>query len=523
MRIEEHPLTHSSMSSKPPIFVLGVPRSGTTLLRLMLDSHPAIACGPETPWLCGHQARSIMALCDLLADEPQGYCASFNMPRDVVTGAARDLVSRLMEEYARARGKSRWAEKTPDNALHVDFLATLFPEAKFIHLARDGVDTSASTSLIAKHRKGISTWHENKLSFGEGAITNNNPFTAMLRWSHWTRLIERSLRGREHLRISYERLITETEPTLRQICDFIGEPFDPAMMRFGDARHDLPAWEWGTADVQLRPTVTSDSIGRGRRAFTPTQLEILSPLVGSPSHSTPPLTAAAAIGSVADLREERFLVLMRWFNHFAQPLGLRTFIRWSKVWEYPWLWFNAISRLRHDGLRVVDLGSELSPMPWILALLGARVTIVEATEALIPHWEKLREHLRVDIDWLITDSERIPLADGQVDLITSLSVLEHQPDKAAAMAEISRVLRPGGALALSFDICEPQMGMTYPEWGGRPMTLGQFEKQIWLHEAFGNRERPEWNRADMRQFLNWHRKSAEHHNYVAGAAVMIRR
>ena len=107
------------VSHAPPIFILGVPRSGTTLLRTILDAHPAIASGPETPWLGGHQPRSLMSLWSALREEPWGYCKSFNMGREVPTEAARAFLTVMMERYARAKGKKRWAEKTPDNALHV--------------------------------------------------------------------------------------------------------------------------------------------------------------------------------------------------------------------------------------------------------------------------------------------------------------------------------------------------------------------------------------------------------------------
>ena len=82
---------------------------------------------------------------------------------------------------------------------------------------------------------------------------------------------------------------------------------------------------------------------------------------------------------------------------WQRPLGLRTFTTWSKVWEYPWLWFNVLAGVRWPGLRLVDLGSELSPMPWVAAMLGARVTLVETDAKWVPLWQKLRAGLGVEV------------------------------------------------------------------------------------------------------------------------------
>jgi SAM-dependent methyltransferase len=207
-------------------------------------------------------------------------------------------------------------------------------------------------------------------------------------------------------------------------------------------------------------------------------------------------------------------------NRFAEAHGMRTFQNWSKVWEYPWLWTHAIGHLPWWKLNVVDLGSELSPMPWFLASLGARVRLIEADPAYLPKWREWRNTLNVDVDWDIVDSETLPLPDAWAHLVTSFSVIEHQRDKAAAIREVVRVLKRGGTLAISFDICEPGMGMTFPAWNGAALSMHEFEAWVWSHPAFGNALPPVWNTADIPEFLAWHRQSAPHHNYVVAAAVL---
>ena len=104
----------------------------------------------------------------------------------------------------------------------------------------------------------------------------------------------------------------------------------------------------------------------------------------------------------------------------------------------------------------------------------------------------------------------------------AFSVIEHQPDKRRAIDEIVRVLKPGGMFGVSFDICEPEMGMTFPAWNGRALTLREFEETVWLHPAFGKKRRPAWNAADMPAFKRWHLRSASHHNYVVGATILTK-
>ena len=64
--------------------------------------------------------------------------------------------------------------------------------------------------------------------------------------------------------------------------------------------------------------------------------------------------------------------------------------------------------------------------------------------------------------------------------------------------------------------------MTFPAWNGRALTVKEFEDDLWLHPAFGNAERPRWDWDLVHPFLEWHRTTAPHHNYVAGAAVLRR-
>lgn len=229
----------------------------------------------------------------------------------------------------------------------------------------------------------------------------------------------------------------------------------------------------------------------------------------------------ARLDQLRSPRYERFMLAL---NCFALDHQLRVVTEWSSVWEYPWLWFNALRDVDWRGKVLADLGSgELSPMPWLIARQGARVELVEMRSDRVPRWEQLGAKLGVNVGQHVANSGRLPLPDASVDVVTSFSMIEHQPDKRRAIDEAVRILKPGGILAMSFDICQPEMGMTFPEWNGSAMTMQEFEEVVWRHPAFGKTQPPPWNVHDIEPFRRWHLGGAAHHNYVVGATVLIKR
>jgi len=92
-----------------------------------------------------------------------------------------------------------------------------------------------------------------------------------------------------------------------------------------------------------------------------------------------------------------------------------------------------------------------------------------------------------------------------------------------AFASIARVLRPGGLLLMSFDICEAQMGMTFPEWNGRAVSMSELDELFancpWFERGLSD---VNWNVETIDDYWAWHRTTAPHHNYVTGA-ISVRR
>jgi len=197
-----------------PIFVVGCPRSGTTLVRNLLDSHPNIACGEETQFLT-----------ELVAIEQHHWdrLVDYGIERAAWREHVRDLFSWLHDEYARRQGKIRWADKSPSYALILDYIEALYPDCQVLHVIRDGRDVLASY----QERWG---WR--------GATT------AITDWPTHVRAARRW--GEQHpedryMEIKYEELVTDTKGVMGSVIEWLGEPWDDALLRFGDVPHFMSA------------------------------------------------------------------------------------------------------------------------------------------------------------------------------------------------------------------------------------------------------------------------------------------
>lgn len=210
---------------EPPIFLLGPYGSGTTLLRYVIDSHSRLCCPPESDF--------IEALAALIETERyrQGLEA-LGFDDAHVVQQLRQLCIHLFGNYARSWGKARWADKTPAYIDIVDTLRRLFPEARFVHIHRHGLDQAHS--------------------FTRGGTFERPPLEPFRRpgedlrlaccryWLDKTRrlLDFESRHGECCFRLRYEDLCRQPEATLRPLFEFLDEAWEPAVLRFYEHAHD---------------------------------------------------------------------------------------------------------------------------------------------------------------------------------------------------------------------------------------------------------------------------------------------
>ena len=193
-----------SRGNDGPIFVGGAGRSGTTLMRAMLDSHPRICCGPEMKAL-----PAIAEQYQLLTGAHRPVMESYGNTLSDLQRCFRIFIEGLAENFRRAEGKPRWAEKTPHNVLYMTPLGEIFPEARFIHLLRDGRDVTCSLLTM--------DWFEpatgRKVDYVE-TMTGAARYWRDVVTEARQQAAHPSLAGRV-LEVRYEALVTEPAATIR--------------------------------------------------------------------------------------------------------------------------------------------------------------------------------------------------------------------------------------------------------------------------------------------------------------------
>ncbi len=208
--------------------IVGAPRSGTTLLRFMLDAHPDLAIPPETGFLClpftcpENQLREVMwhTLTHWPAEAPnwpdfgiseQDLRAEFARcePFSITSG-----LRAFYRLYTARQGKHRWGDKTPAHAWCLDTISQRLPECHVIHLIRDGRDVALSLRPL---------W------FSPG----RDMITLATQWRDWITAARKQSGALPHyLEIRYEKLVAEPERVLREICSYLRLPFAPQMLDY---------------------------------------------------------------------------------------------------------------------------------------------------------------------------------------------------------------------------------------------------------------------------------------------------
>jgi hypothetical protein len=213
-----------------PVIVVGCPRSGTTMLQLMLHAHPRIAIPPETRFVLNvyRERRDFgdlsvpanrRALARRIVEHQETrFCDLGLDTEDVVEritagpGTLGSALGTVFQQYAARFGKPRWGDKRPAYLHNIDILLRLFPDAQFINIVRDGRDCVASLKEMSWHRKDI--------------------YATVAAWARAVddaRRAARRLGPRQWHEVRYEDLVADPHGRLAAMCAYLGEEYHPAM------------------------------------------------------------------------------------------------------------------------------------------------------------------------------------------------------------------------------------------------------------------------------------------------------
>jgi hypothetical protein len=257
------------LSTAAPIIVGGCGRSGTTLMRVILDSHPRICCGPESNLLLPARVDDdrVVVLAERFDLEPEAIRAMLR-----ASSSQAEFVDRFFARYCEQNGKQRWAEKTPRNVYALDFVFEHFPKAAFVHVLRDGRDTACSLRTHPKH------------AVQDGALVELGTWRPIDECARrWVADVRKALSYRDRLGsvlVRYEDLVTRPEPTLRSLFESLDEAWDSRVLAFDSvsaASREASKFPQNPEAVQ---PIYQSAVGRWRRDMSREDSEIFKRIAG---------------------------------------------------------------------------------------------------------------------------------------------------------------------------------------------------------------------------------------------------
>jgi hypothetical protein len=216
-----------------PLFVLGVRRSGTTLLRVMLDRNSAIAIPDESYFIpqLAHRHPGASVDVDAFLDDVRRLSTlrEWGLPASAVAErlgpgmTPGDAIGAIFSAYAVLQGKERWGDKTPLYMQYLPLLERTFPDGRFVHLVRDGRDAALSFLSVPR---GIMTegWGHPKDAAGFARLWRTEVEAAQA--------LGRRVGPDRYLEIRYEDLVRDSAAELARLCAFAGLEFEADMLDY---------------------------------------------------------------------------------------------------------------------------------------------------------------------------------------------------------------------------------------------------------------------------------------------------
>jgi len=259
-----------------PVFIVGAPRSGTTLLQYMLRSHSALSLPTGESHFFIPLYRNASQYGDLsqadnvrrVLQAMEGQSAEFlytdlhGLKFDVDTltqeftaegrRTMRDIITGLFEKNAAGEGKPRWGDKTPYYVLHLTKLLDWWPDAQIIHIIRDGRDVALSMFARRHDFRAYNTYHVAK---------------------QWQQYVESGhemgqlLPASQYLELRYEDMIGDQKSALQRICSFLGETYSDELLDY------KKSGEAGKTPLLQKPVQKSNR-DKWKHEMTPWQIRV---------------------------------------------------------------------------------------------------------------------------------------------------------------------------------------------------------------------------------------------------------
>lgn len=260
--------------NKGPIFITGLPRSGTTLLGNIIDRHPRIAVFVESffipqyyflqcfYWPLSNKAN-YLRMAKAIVKEEASKRNHLELDEDAVLAVTRrnysHLLDALMRSWARTQGKERWADKSPGYITKLRLLHRMYPNAQFVHIIRDGRDVWLSLRKLG--------WEKNIVAVArvwEKSIRNARQFA-------------RNHLGNNYLELRYEDLIRNPQVELKKIMEFLGEPYTDELINENSSSGRNRAF-MGWPDIH--ETISSDNSQKWMKELSPEDVALFESQAG---------------------------------------------------------------------------------------------------------------------------------------------------------------------------------------------------------------------------------------------------
>ena len=270
-------LMSKQISERSPIFIVGCPRSGTSLLSRIINCHPNIAIPFEShlyntfyPWLRYYGDLSLpdnrerLVKHILSTEVMRDWMPCPNITSTISAIQQYDfsgIVEALMQSWTTMQGKRRWGEKTPSHLFYWRTILQDFPNLRVIHILRDGRDVALSWKYAR---------------FGPKHI-----YPLAQKWKHYLEEIEifqAALSKNAFLQIRYEDLVCKPEQIIREICEFLDEEFAEEMLGFHRVSASYPTDRQNQTNL-AKPLLASN-VSKWRTMMCPHDLEVFEAVAG---------------------------------------------------------------------------------------------------------------------------------------------------------------------------------------------------------------------------------------------------